>query len=37
VFLEVNPSGQYGWIEQATGLPITRTLADLLAEGDAAG
>jgi glutathione synthase/RimK-type ligase-like ATP-grasp enzyme len=31
VFLEVNPSGQWGWIEQATGLPITQTIVDLLA------
>jgi glutathione synthase/RimK-type ligase-like ATP-grasp enzyme len=30
VFLEVNPSGQFGWIEHATGLPITRSLARLL-------
>jgi glutathione synthase/RimK-type ligase-like ATP-grasp enzyme len=33
VFLEVNPSGQYGWIEAATGLPITRALAERLAGG----
>jgi hypothetical protein len=33
VFLEVNPSGQYGWIEQATGLPITEALAALLSKG----
>jgi hypothetical protein len=32
-FLEINPGGQYGWIEDATGLPITDALADLLAEG----
>jgi glutathione synthase/RimK-type ligase-like ATP-grasp enzyme len=34
VFLEVNPSGQYGWIEHAAGLPITRALAALLAFRD---
>jgi len=34
VFLEANPAGQYGWIEHATGLPITRALAGLLAYGD---
>jgi len=34
VFLEVNPSGQFGWIEQETGLPITWTLAELLARGN---
>lgn len=32
VFLEINPSGQYLWIEQATGLPITSALADLLTD-----
>lgn len=31
VFLEVNPSGQWGWIEHFTGLPIARTIAELLA------
>ncbi|UGY91041.1 ATP-grasp ribosomal peptide maturase [Streptomyces gobiensis] len=29
-FLEVNPSGQYGFVEQATGLPITAAIADYL-------
>lgn len=33
VFLEVNPSGQYGFIEVATGLPITAAIADYL-EGE---
>lgn len=33
IFLEVNPSGQWGWIEHETGYPITRTLADLLIQG----
>jgi len=32
VFLEVNPSGQWGWIEQATGLPITSAIVDVLVE-----
>ena len=32
VFLECNPGGQYGWIEDATGAPITDTIADLLSE-----
>lgn len=27
-FLEINPSGQYGFIEQATGLPITAAICD---------
>ncbi|WP_406277267.1 ATP-grasp ribosomal peptide maturase [Embleya sp. NBC_00896] len=30
VMLEVNPSGQYGFVEQATGLPITAAIADYL-------
>jgi hypothetical protein len=30
VFLEINPSGQYGWIEGLTGLPITQAIAELL-------
>lgn len=36
VFLEVNPSGQWGWIEHLTGLPITDALADYLAAQAAA-
>ncbi|MFI1584492.1 ATP-dependent carboxylate-amine ligase [Embleya sp. NPDC020630] len=28
VMLELNPSGQYGFVEQATGLPITAVIAD---------
>jgi ATP-grasp ribosomal peptide maturase len=32
-FLEVNPGGQFGWLEDETGLPLTATLADLLAQG----
>lgn len=30
VFLELNPNGQYLWIEELTGLPITAAVADLL-------
>jgi ATP-grasp ribosomal peptide maturase len=33
VFLECNPGGQYGWIEDAIDVPITATLADLLTTG----
>ncbi|MFF0815491.1 MvdC/MvdD family ATP grasp protein [Rhodococcus sp. NPDC003318] len=33
VFLEINPSGQWLWIEDATGLPISAALADLLRSG----
>ena len=31
VFLEINPNGQWGWIQSRTGLPIAEALADLLA------
>jgi len=31
VFLELNPVGQLGWLEQPTDLPLFRTLALLLA------
>jgi hypothetical protein len=30
VFLEVNPAGQYMWVESKTGLPITAALVDEL-------
>ena len=33
VFLEVNPMGQYLWIERITGMPITEAICDLLAMG----
>lgn len=29
-FLEINPNGQWGWIELATALPITHAIAGLL-------
>ena len=32
-FLEVNPSGQWGWIEQALGLPISDRIAERLVTG----
>jgi glutathione synthase/RimK-type ligase-like ATP-grasp enzyme len=32
VFLEINPNGQYGWIERATGLRISEALAKHLAK-----
>lgn len=32
-FLEVNPNGQWAWLEQALGIPITQALADLLDQG----
>ena len=30
VFLEINPNGQWGWIEQLTGMPISLAIAELL-------
>jgi glutathione synthase/RimK-type ligase-like ATP-grasp enzyme len=32
VFLEVNPAGQYMWLESKLGLPITAALADALSD-----
>ncbi|WP_116950655.1 ATP-grasp ribosomal peptide maturase [Jiangella endophytica] len=32
-FLEINPNGQWGWIETVTGLPIATALAELLQRG----
>lgn len=33
IFLEVNAAGQFGWIEDETGLPLYQTLATLLITG----
>ncbi|WP_405141737.1 ATP-dependent carboxylate-amine ligase [Sphaerisporangium sp. NBC_01403] len=33
VFLEINPNGQFLWIEAATGLPICAAIGDLLTSG----
>ena len=30
VFLEINPNGQWAWMEDATGLPIAASIADAL-------
>jgi hypothetical protein len=30
VFLEINPNGQWAWLEEITGLPIARTLVEVL-------
>jgi hypothetical protein len=30
VFLELNPTGEYKWIEQLTGFPVTDAICDLL-------
>ena len=35
VFLEVNPSGEWGWLERDLGLPISAALARLLVLGPA--
>ncbi|MCY4578109.1 MAG: ATP-dependent carboxylate-amine ligase [Chloroflexi bacterium] len=35
VFLEINPGGQFGFVEQRTGLPIFAALADFLSSGGA--
>jgi hypothetical protein len=37
VFIEINPNGQYLWIEQKTELPITAAICDLLMEAEGAG
>ena len=34
VFLEINPNGEYLYVEQATGLPISRALAEHLHHGE---
>lgn len=36
VFLEVNPNGQWAFIEQATGLPIAAAIADALTRQEVA-
>jgi hypothetical protein len=33
IFLEINSNGEFGWIEPATGLPITEAMAELLIHG----
>ncbi|MFC8449468.1 ATP-grasp ribosomal peptide maturase [Kitasatospora sp. NPDC057223] len=32
-WLELNPNGQWGWLEDETGLPLTAAFADLLTRG----
>lgn len=32
VFLEINPNGQWAWVEALTGLPISKTIAEHLAQ-----
>jgi len=31
-FLEINAGGQFGWLEDAAGIPVTTTLADMMTE-----
>ena len=33
-FFEINPNGQWAWLEEATGIPIARALARLFASYD---
>lgn len=33
VFLEINPNGQWQWIESLTGLPISQAVCDFLVDG----
>ncbi|WP_411141431.1 ATP-grasp ribosomal peptide maturase [Streptomyces sp. x-80] len=35
-WLELNPNGQWGWLETETGLPMSAAFADLLTQGDVA-
>jgi biotin carboxylase len=35
VFLEINPNGQFGWLEESAGLPLHDALCDLLVGLDA--
>ncbi|MFD5412791.1 ATP-grasp ribosomal peptide maturase [Streptomyces nojiriensis] len=33
-WLELNPTGQWGWLEETTGLPMAAAFAELLSRGD---
>lgn len=33
IFLEANPNGQWGWLHDATGVPITAAIVDALTKG----
>jgi hypothetical protein len=35
VFLEINPGGQFGWLETELGLPISEAIADVLVDSSA--
>ena len=32
-FLEINPNGQWAWLEEMTGLPFVETCSELLLNG----
>jgi hypothetical protein len=32
IFLEINPNGQWYWLEEVTGIPLTKAMCDLLTE-----
>jgi glutathione synthase/RimK-type ligase-like ATP-grasp enzyme len=32
VFLEINPNGQWGWVEDLTGMPISEEIIGLLTQ-----
>ncbi len=34
IFLELNPNGQWAWIQQATGQPMVQCMADILNNGN---
>lgn len=34
VFLEINPNGQWLWVQDETGMPISRAVADLLIQAE---
>lgn len=33
VFLELNPNGQWYWVEEATGMPLVDNFTEMLVEG----
>lgn len=37
VFFEINPNGQWAWLEQITGIPLRAALADILTTSGEAG
>lgn len=32
-WIELNPNGQWGWLEDEAGIPLTASFADLLEQG----